>query len=290
MRTRWAAILLLSACGGEDLGEMAADEETDVQEAAAAPYDWTVGTHVIGTSGNCKTTDRIVLLQRGVRYVRRVRAGSRCERPLRAFVIRANLDTDLLVRTTKQADRGTTPGAWGRSRGMIAAINANFFTQTPYRFHPVGVAMADDEIWSQTKDDAGIDIFGFGFGRAEIMATGPEPWVRWAVSGHPRSSNDGVLPSCTGTCATLEPRTAIGVSENGRFVYFAVVDGRAPSWSVGMTQIGLAGVLRRMGASDVINLDGGGSSALWIAGRGTVNRPSDGTPRIVANHVGIKRR
>ena len=80
------------------------------------------------------------------------------------------------------------------------------------------------------------------------------------------------------------------MSEDRKFVYFAVVDGRAPSWSVGMSQLGLAGVLRRMGASDVINLDGGGSSAMWIAGRGTVNRPSDGTPRVVANHVGIKRR
>jgi hypothetical protein len=42
-----------------------------------------------------------------------------------------------------------------------------------------------------------------------------------------------------------------------------------------------------LGAWEGMKLDGGGSSTLFIAGRGTVNRPSDGHPRAVATHLGV---
>ncbi|MGV3625818.1 MAG: thrombospondin type 3 repeat-containing protein, partial [Archangium sp.] len=35
------------------------------------------------------------------------------------------------------------------------------------------------------------------------------------------------------------------------------------------------------------NLDGGGSSAMFVRGQGVVNRPSDGTERVVANHLAV---
>ena len=42
-------------------------------------------------------------------------------------------------------------------------------------------------------------------------------------------------------------------------------------------------------AIDAINLDGGGSSELWIASEGgIINRPSDGQERSVVNHLGIR--
>jgi exopolysaccharide biosynthesis protein len=40
------------------------------------------------------------------------------------------------------------------------------------------------------------------------------------------------------------------------------------------------------GACTAVNLDGGGSSALWLGDR-IVNRPSDGVERRVANHLGV---
>jgi hypothetical protein len=41
-----------------------------------------------------------------------------------------------------------------------------------------------------------------------------------------------------------------------------------------------------LGCVSALNLDGGGSSALWVRGvDGVVNRPSDGTERAVANAV-----
>src|SRR5690606_37040306 len=44
-----------------------------------------------------------------------------------------------------------------------------------------------------------------------------------------------------------------------------------------------------LGAHDGLNLDGGGSSTLWLADQGVVNRPSGGGERTVANHLGVVR-
>jgi exopolysaccharide biosynthesis protein len=61
-----------------------------------------------------------------------------------------------------------------------------------------------------------------------------------------------------------------------------VVDGRRP-WSVGMSLAELGDALLSLGAWDAMNLDGGGSSALWIRGA-VVNYPSDATgERTVGN-------
>jgi hypothetical protein len=68
------------------------------------------------------------------------------------------------------------------------------------------------------------------------------------------------------------PRTAVGW--NAQRLLLVVVDGRQPAWSVGMTLAELAALFIRLGATDAINLDGGGSSAMVIRGR-VVNRPSD---------------
>ena len=60
------------------------------------------------------------------------------------------------------------------------------------------------------------------------------------------------------------------------------VDGRQPGCSVGMTLAELASLMRELGCSDALNLDGGGSTTLWTRGA-VVNRPSDGQERAVAD-------
>lgn len=78
-----------------------------------------------------------------------------------------------------------------------------------------------------------------------------------------------------------DPRTA--VCFNDASVFFVVVDGRQPEWSLGMTIGELAGFCQdTLGATWGINLDGGGSSTMWVNGLVT-NRPSDGSERRVAN-------
>lgn len=89
------------------------------------------------------------------------------------------------------------------------------------------------------------------------------------------------------------PRTAAGVSRDGRTLLLMVVDGRQPGWSIGATLPELARMMLDAGAWNAVNLDGGGSSALWyrepaaVSGR-ILNRPSDGRVRPVANHLGVR--
>jgi hypothetical protein len=72
---------------------------------------------------------------------------------------------------------------------------------------------------------------------------------------------------------TRHPRTAVAKMKNGNILFFTV-DGRAVS-SNGMSLEELQKTLRWMGADYIINLDGGGSTTMYVKGKGVVNHPSD---------------
>jgi hypothetical protein len=77
------------------------------------------------------------------------------------------------------------------------------------------------------------------------------------------------------------PRTAIGWNENEFFM--VVVDGRKADLSVGMTFPELASLMIRLGCTEAMNLDGGGSTTMWLNGK-VINHPSEkGVLRHVAN-------
>ncbi len=76
------------------------------------------------------------------------------------------------------------------------------------------------------------------------------------------------------------PRTA--VAYNSTYIFFVVCDGRS-SASVGMSSTELASFCRDvLGATYGVNMDGGGSSVMWVNGE-VKNVPSDGSQRAVAN-------
>ncbi len=81
------------------------------------------------------------------------------------------------------------------------------------------------------------------------------------------------------------PRTAIGRTAQGDLLLVAV-DGRSPV-SVGASLAELASILRRLGCVEAMNLDGGGSTTLAALGL-TLNRPSDGKERPVANALVVR--
>lgn len=91
------------------------------------------------------------------------------------------------------------------------------------------------------------------------------------------------------------PRTAAGVSRDGRYLYFLVIDGRQPARSAGATTAETAVWLAYLGAHEGLNLDGGGSTALVTQGAAgeprTINTPiHNGVPgreRPVGNHLGV---
>ncbi len=83
------------------------------------------------------------------------------------------------------------------------------------------------------------------------------------------------------------PRTIAGVTPTGR-VLLVAIDGRRPGYSVGASFGESAGVMKALGARDALNLDGGGSTGMTVAGD-LVTRPSDPTgERPIADAILIR--
>jgi len=119
----------------------------------------------------------------------------------------------------------------------------------------------------------------------------PESGVapRFAVGGSP-ILRDGVAARQLDDSARA-PRSGAAVSADGRRMYLVTIDGRQAA-SVGATLAEFAGLLRQLGGDDGMNLDGGGSSTLVYRKPGEqqvtiVNSPSDATPRMVPNGIGV---
>ena len=80
------------------------------------------------------------------------------------------------------------------------------------------------------------------------------------------------------------PRTGLGFTQNRDTLIFCIIDGR--SASAGVTTKHLAQIMKSAGAYTAVNMDGGGSSAMYIAEYGKpVNQVSDGNERAVGNSV-----
>ena len=93
------------------------------------------------------------------------------------------------------------------------------------------------------------------------------------VGGDPRILRPAAGTAFAGAAAGRNPRTLAGVRSNGALV-LAVVDGRRPGWSVGVSLLEAARLMRSLGAREAVSLDSGGSSVMAV-GRRVVSRPSD---------------
>ena len=187
------------------------------------------------------------------------------------------------------------------------AINASFFR--PFRdqwfldyaphsgdpVEPVGATVADGvryglELPAQADwpalcvDDAGAVRLG-----------GVDDATRWAVSGIGWLLRDG-RPQGLSIDPEPYPRTAVGLDAAARTMWWVLVDGKQPRYSEGVTLDELTALLRELGATDAINLDGGGSVTLATTRTGggpvVLNRPAHtkipGRQRPVASHLGLR--
>ena len=100
-----------------------------------------------------------------------------------------------------------------------------------------------------------------------------------ALGGGPALLKEG-QPTQFQSSDARHPRSAIGW--NAEFFFLVQVDGRQPGLSVGMSLAELATHLLRMGCTDALNLDGGGSSTLWARGQ-VMNTPCEGSERPMGN-------
>jgi len=94
----------------------------------------------------------------------------------------------------------------------------------------------------------------------------------------------------------LHPRTAVGVSRDGRYLYLLVIDGRQLGHSEGASTAEVGEWLKLLGAWDGLNLDGGGTTTMAVEGPNgkpkVLNRPIHanipGWERPSASHLGVK--
>jgi exopolysaccharide biosynthesis protein len=177
----------------------------------------------------------------------------------------------------------------------IVAINGDYFDP---KFVPRGLLITQCDRWPGAKDNpmrqSYIGVTEEGRATIEAVASfDPESnTATTAVSGWPL-----LIKSCTPLTAkelpgsdvftrSPQPRTAAGVNKDGTVIYFVVADGRRTGVP-GLTLAELGEFMaEELGACSAINLDGGGSSAMWVGDK-VVNRPADGVERRVGDHLAV---
>ncbi len=104
--------------------------------------------------------------------------------------------------------------------------------------------------------------------------------VRTALGGGPILVHEGkAAPGRALKSGERHPRSAFGW--NDKEFFFVEVDGRQPGLSIGMSVPELANFMAKLGCTEAMNLDGGGSAELWLKGR-IMNRPCFGRERHTA--------
>ena len=103
--------------------------------------------------------------------------------------------------------------------------------------------------------------------------------TKFAVSGNAMVLVGG-QPTRAATDVIRHPRSAVGLTADGRTLILLAVDGRQEGHSRGVTLAELAALFKSLGADSAINLDGGGSSSMVLRDPATgvysiANQPSD---------------
>lgn len=188
-------------------------------------------------------------------------------------------------------------------QGLQIAVNGDgFYYLDPMEYDPqdycpgdgdpirlIGYAASRGRVYSQGEPGQPILYINQ---RNEISFNEPKGKVYNAISGNQMLVVKGKKVSGLDK-TSLHPRTAIGVNQNGRWVYLMVVDGRETS--AGVTFDELADMLIAYGAYTGMAFDGGGSSTMVVEGvdgwpcvlNELIDENIPDKERAVANHLGI---
>ena len=193
---------------------------------------------------------------------------------VKMFVLEVDLkDTHLTMKASSPKDGGklktkqqmTLQALAHDKQGsrVLAAVNGDFFATDGT---PQGIYYRNGVCLKNTMTDNVCTFFAVTKGKKAVIGSYDEydtykDEIQEAVGGRVRlMTNGNVLPQ---TSTALEPRTAIGVTDNN-VVYILVADGRNFWYSNGMRYAEMGAVMKALGAKDAINLDGGGSSTFII--------------------------
>jgi exopolysaccharide biosynthesis protein len=171
----------------------------------------------------------------------------------------------------------------------IAAINAGFFNIKEggsATYIKIEGKIADSDTankWPKSINMTGAIVFDTE-GHISIIQAMTNNWF----DSHPefpevlvtgplllKNKQKTLLPQ-TLLVITRHPRTSIGII-NRHKVVMVTLDGRTPE-SQGMTLLKLTDLMSSLKCIDAVNLDGGGSTTMWIKGKpfnGVVNMPCD---------------
>lgn len=175
----------------------------------------------------------------------------------------------------------------------LAGVNGDFFAP--------GGAPVGPEVTSATRRPSSRPALAWDSGRVPRIGPGGSS-VRdggatrlQIVGGFPELLDGGVrvgdleVGDRPDFAAARHPRTAVGFDARAGLLWMVVVDGRQMPRSAGMSLPELTELLLALGAAEALNLDGGGSSVMAVAGR-MVSRPSDAAgERPVGNSLWLVR-
>jgi exopolysaccharide biosynthesis protein len=186
-------------------------------------------------------------------------------------------------------EKNTPVSKQAASINAIAAVNGGFFNIKnggSVTYIRTGGRIVDADTakkWSRNANMTGSVLIQEG-SELLIIKSMPDQWYNEhtdyddvLVTGPLLVENAALvkLPE-TSLVTTRHPRTAIGKRNNKR-ILLITLDGRTKE-AAGMTLNELAALMISLKCRDAINLDGGGSTTMWINGKpfsGVVNMPCD---------------
>lgn len=216
-------------------------------------------------------------------------------------VLKVDLDAEKVSVDVAFSDTGRvrTSVLAGRT-GAIAAVNGSFFDMS--NGESVAFFQSDGQVLQATSEtgerfEGAVAVEPEG--DAAVLRKAEPRWTRLPrfedvlASGPLLVWEGDTVPSeDVGFNFTHHPRTALGTTEDNHLL-LVTVDGRT-NQAAGMTIRELAWVMQGLGTTMAINLDGGGSTTMWLREEGVVNYPSgSGTydhegERPVANAVVVR--
>jgi hypothetical protein len=161
--------------------------------------------------------------------------------------------------------------SFARGHNCLVGINTNPFSpvtgQEGEERTIIGITISDGTLVAPPHPAYDALVF-YRDGRTALVkqaALGDLSAIQNAVGGFSIVLQGGDLPDRLkmGQKEPRHPRSAAGLSADGRTLYLLVIDGRRLG-SIGATESEIALILKQLGASDGLNFDGGGSTALAL--------------------------